>query len=538
MSLSLTTLDWVVCIGALVLNIGAGLWLALRARQKTSSDSFFLAGRKLTWPIVGASLFATNIGAEHLVGLSGDSYRYGICAGTVELTTAICLGFAAAVLIPYYLKNKVYTIPEFLEMRYRAEARLFFSGLMLFICVVTKMAFCLYAGALVLHSLVGWEIMPTVLALGIITAVITMIGGFGAVAYTDAIHAPILIVGSALVLFIGLHKVGGWNELCTVIQQSPVPSAMHMHKAYTDPTYPFWGIIMGAIYGGIFYWGIDQVNVQRVLGARDLKQARSGAMFAVLLKLTPVFIFALPGVIALALFPGREPRTAFVTILNEMLPSGIRGYVLSALLGAVISALIAVMNSISTMTVRDFVLRFRPKTSDLAQVFLGRLAIILAMLLGVAAAYIVYSQPEGIYKYLQTISVYLVMPITPAIVFGILSKRVTFAGAVASVLAGLAISATFVTDALLTPAHAARVFPFLHHTLTYNYTYRGLWGTLTIIAILFIVSAFTKKTAPEKLVTTTVEWGGRIEPFGGISDWRLHLAVLSGITLLAYWWMW
>jgi SSS family solute:Na+ symporter len=534
MRLSLTTADWVICIGALVGNIALGLYFAVRNKQKGGSEGFFLAGRRLTWPIVGASLFATNIGAEHLVGLSGDSYRYGICAGTVELTTALCLGFAAAVLLPYYMKNNVFTIPEFLELRYKPAARTAFSGLMLFICVVTKMAFCLYAGALVCHSLIGWEIMPTVLVLGIATAIITIIGGFGVVAYTDAIHAPIMIIGSAIIVFIGLDKVGGWHALCLAVQHTPVPNAMHIHRPFNDPTYPFWGIIMGAIYGGIFYWGMDQVNVQRMLGGRNLQQARWGAMFATLLKLTPVFIFALPGVIALVLYPGRDPRTTFVTILNKMLPSGVRGYVLSALLGAVISALIAVMNSVSTMAVRDFLLKFRPKTSETAQVMLGRFAIVAAMLLGVGAAWVVKTQPEGIYKYLQTISVYLVMPITPAIAFGIMSRRVTFAGAAASVFTGLGLSALFVTDALMKPERAAKVFPFLHHVWTYNYTYRGLWGTLIIIGVLFLVSAFTEKTAPEKLEKTTIKWGAKPEPFQGIKDWRLHLALLVVTTVFLY----
>ena len=188
-----------------------------------------------------------------------------------------------------------------------------------------------------------------------------MIGGFGAVAYTDAIHSPIMIAGSALVLVIGLDKVGGWEGPVRRRAHTPVPDAMHMHKPYNDPVYPFWGIILGAIYGGTFYWGIDQVNVQRLLGAKDLNHARWGAMFAVLLKLTPAFIFALPGVIALVLFPGREPSTAFITILNDLLPTGIRGYVLSALVGAIISALIAVMNSVATMSVRDFAMHFAPQ---------------------------------------------------------------------------------------------------------------------------------------------------------------------------------
>ena len=266
-----------------------------------------------------------------------------------------------------------------------------------------------------------------------------------------------MIVGCGLMLWIGLHKVGGWNALLQA-----APAAMSIAKPYDDPNYPFWGVILGAIYGGTFYWGMDQVNVQRVLGARNLDQARWGAMFAVLLKLTPVFIFALPGVIALVLFPGREAKTTFVTLLNELLPTGVRGIVLAALLASLISSNLSVMNSVSTLVVRDFVLHFRPKTSERAQVFLGRIAIVVAAVLGVMAAYLCYTTPDGLYKYLQTISIYLVMPITPAIVFGIMSKRVTVQGAIVSVLTGALLAVVFVADQLIGQRPAPRL-PWLAH---------------------------------------------------------------------------
>ncbi len=542
MQLILTPLDSVVCLAALTFNIALGLYFGRLARRKADSSSFFLAGRTLSWVIVGASLFSTNIGAEHMVGLSGDSYRYGISAGTVELITGVPLGIAAAVLLPYYIRNKVFTIPEFLELRYRPEARMCFSGLMIFVCLVTKMAFTLYAGALVMQAIMGWGVMQSVLIMGVTTAIITIIGGFAVVAYTDAIHSPIMILGSAIIVITGLHKVGGWSALCEAVQHSPVPNAMHIHRSWTNPIYPFWGVISTAFYAGLFYWGMDQVNVQRLLGARDLKQARLGAMFAGLLKLTPVFIFALPGVIALALNPhlgARSSRDTFVWLLNNLLPTGIRGYVLAALLGAVLCSTIAVLNSISTMAVRDFILRFHPKTTEVEQVWLGRLAIMVAMFLGVGAAAVCAWQPQGIYKYLQTISIYLEMPLAPAIIFGILSKRVTFAGAAASFLTGIVFATVFVIDDLMpNQALAAHIFPFLHYPITLNYTYRGLWATMIITFILFAVSAFSKKTDPAKLEHTTVNWGGKIEPFAGFSDWRLYLAVIGIITVLAYWWLW
>jgi len=368
---------------------------------------------------------------------------------------------------------------------------------------------------------------------GMVIAIITIIGGFTAVAYTDSIQAGIMILGCGLMLFVGLHRVGGWHALV-----SAVPAAMSMAKPYDDPNYPFWGVIMGAVYGGIFYWGMDQVNVQRVLGAHDLRQARWGAMFATLLKLTPVFIFAVPGVIALALFPGREAKTTFVTLLNELLPNGVRGLVLAALLASLIGSNLSVMNSVSTLVVRDFVLHFRPQSSERAQVLCGRIAIAVTAALGIAAAYLVYTTPDGLYKYLQTISIYLVMPITPAIVFGIMSKRVTVQGAIASVLTGLVFATLFVADQLMPAGKGARLFPWLHTKLTLNYTYRGLWGTIAVVIVLFAVSAFTERTNPTRLEKTTIAWGGAMERFRGISDWRLHLAALSVATVLVYRWLW
>ena len=536
MTIELTTFDWVIGLATLVGSLALGLYLALRAQAGQNSSDFFLAGRRMLWPVVGASYFATNIGAEHLVGLSGDAYRYGLCAGTVEMTTAICLGFACAVLFPQYLRNKIYTIPEFLELRYGPASRVGFSVLMLIICIMTKMAFTLFAAALVLHSLLGWDIMTTVAIIACATALLTMMGGFSFVAYTDTIQATIIFAGCGIMLCMGLYHVGGWGALV-----ERVPEAMHVAKPFDDPTYPFWGIIAGALYGGIFYWGIDQVNVQRALSAKNLNHARWGAMFATLLKLSPIFIFALPGVIAYALYPGMEgdeTKQTFVLLLNRLLPSGLRGLVLAALVAALISSLNSVMNSVSTLAVRDFVLRWRPGATERSQVTAGRIAILVSAVLGVAAAYMVKQTQEGLYKYLQTISIYLVLPVTPAIVFGVMSRRVTVAGAYWSVAAGVLVAAVFVFDQLVGAETGARLFPWLHMTLTENYTYRGLWGTLVIIAVLFGVSAVTTKTGAEPLEKTTINWGNKAEAFQGIRDWRLHLTALSAATVAIFIWLW
>jgi SSS family solute:Na+ symporter len=536
MDLTLTPLDWIVLATIMGGSLMFGLYMAHIKKASQNSSNFFLGGRKIMWPIIGASLFATNIGAEHLVGLSGDAYRYGLSAGSVELTTAITLGFGCAILFPYYMKNRIYTIPEFLEIRYERRARIFFSGLMLVISVMTKLAFTLFAGALVMNSLVGWNIMTTVLIIGLAVAAFTIIGGFTAVAYTDAIQVIIMIGGAALMLFFGLHKVGGWEGL-----MDKAGGMMTIGKPFDDPVYPFWGILATAFYAGVFYWTIDQVNVQRVLAAPDLRQARKGSMFAILLKLLPIFIFALPGVIAYALFPGElqgdETKQTFVLLLNKLLPAGLRGLLLASLMAALVTSLIAVLNSVSTLVVRDFIVEYNKDLNEKRQVTLGRYIIIIVTFLGIGAAYLVYKNEEGLYKYLQTITAYLVIPVFPAIFFGIVSKKVTMKGATVSVLFGIVLATIFVIDQLIGPESAKNVFPFLHHKLTLNFGYRGLWAEILITGVLFLVSSFTPKTAPEKLEKTTINYSGKITPFEGFSDWRLQWSFLALVTLCIYIWL-
>lgn len=533
MSFSLPLVDWCVCLVMVGASVFIGLFLAIRKKSSSDSAHFFLADRNLSWPFIGASLFATNIGAEHLVGLSGDAYRYGLSAGTVELTTCICVGFAAAYLYPFYIRNRVFTTPEFLETRYHPSARLLFSGLMLATSITTKMAFHLYAGALVLHGILGWDVMPLVGLMGAAAVIVAMIGGFTAIAYTDSIQTGIIILGCGLMTITGLARVGGWHELML-----KVPQHMHIGMPFDDPNYPFLGLILGACYGGVFYWGIDQVNVQRVLGARNIDDARWGGMFAILLKLSPIFIFALPGVIALALFPGHDSKMTFVTLLNELLPIGVRGLVLAALLASLIGSTLSVMNSVSTLVVRDFILRLRPATTERAQVLLGRCAMLAATVLGIFAAYAIYKTPDGLYKYLQTVSIYLVMPITPAIIFGILSKRVTTCGALTSVIVGCVLAALFVTDQLIGAQAGAAMFPWLHMKLTLNYTYRGLWGTLACVLVLFGVSWVTQSGDPARLEKVTFNWGSKRESFRGIADWRLQVTILAALTILIIWLLW
>jgi SSS family solute:Na+ symporter len=264
-------------------------------------------------------------------------------------------------------------------------------------------------------------------------------------------------------------------------------------------------------------------------------------MFATFLKLFPIFIFALPGVIAFALFPGElegeATKQTFVLLLNKLLPSGLRGLLLASLMAALVTSLIAVLNSVSTLVVRDFIVEFHPNIPEKKQVTLGRYIILIVTFFGIGAAYLVYKNEEGLYKYLQTITAYLVLPVFPAIFFGIISKKVTLKGAVVSVIIGIILATVFVVDQLIGPDIAKNIFPILHHKLTLNFGYRGLWAEIIITGVLFFVSAFTEKTAPEKLSKTTINYSKDIARFEGITDWRLHLSILVLITILLYAWL-
>jgi SSS family solute:Na+ symporter len=226
-----------------------------------------------------------------------------------------------------------------------------------------------------------------------------------------------------------------------------------------------------------------------------------------------------------------------VLLLNKLLPTGLRGLLLASLMAALVTSLIAVLNSVSTLVVRDFVVEFRPGINEKKQVLLGRYIILLVTLLGFGAAYFVYKNEEGLYKYLQTITAYLVIPVFPAIFFGIVSKKVTLKGAAVSVLVGIVLATIFVIDQLIGPESGKEIFPFLHHKLTLNFGYRGLWAEILITGVLFAVSAFTEKTAPEKLEKTTINYSKGVGRFEGITDWRLHLLILSAMTIFLYMWL-
>jgi SSS family solute:Na+ symporter len=301
-----------------IVTICVGLYFA---RKWKGSEDFFLAGRKLTWPLIGLSLFATNISTEHFVGLAAGGYSQGLVQGGYEWIASYCLIMLAAVFAPQYLKHRVFTIPEFFEKRYGIEARVMLTVYFLAMIVLTKTSVALFSGARVLNDLTGWDFQAIIWGIGIVTAVYTMAGGLAAVVYTDALQAIILIAGSVLLTGVALSDVGGWSGLTARLEAKHKMDLLSMVRGPEDGL-PFSGFLLGNfLIGGMFYWCMDQVNVQRVLGARDVRQARLGAVFAGFLKIIPVFILVLPGGVGVALRGHPRPGKRLLMALPEPFPT-------------------------------------------------------------------------------------------------------------------------------------------------------------------------------------------------------------------------
>ena len=436
----MTGLDWCVIAAYFLILVGIVWW---SARRQQSSEDYFLAGRNVGWFVIGASLFASNIGSEHLVGLAGSGAESGVAMAHYELH-AWCLLVLGWVFVPFYSRSGVYTMPEFLEKRYNSTARWILSLLSLVAYVFTKVSVALYAGGIVFRALLPegvfwgldnfWVGAVTVMVL---TGVYTVLGGLRAVVYTDAMQAVVLIVGSVFVTIFGLMELNGWGELRRLCGSQH----FNMWRPWDDPNFPWVGMLIGAPIVGLWYWCTDQYIVQRTLAARNMKQARRGTIFGAYLKLSPVLLFIIPGMIAHALVQAgkldlAKSDLAYPTLVMKVLPMGLRGLVVGALLAALMSSLSSLFNSCSTLFTVDVYAKLHPQASDRTLVRVGRIATGVVVLLGMAWIPVMQYVSGALYVYLQKVQAYLGPPITAVFFLGVFAKRVNGKGAVAGLLCG------------------------------------------------------------------------------------------------------
>src|SRR5512136_2211311 len=409
----LKPLDWIIIVGYFGIVLGIA-WKVMLQKQRTSTE-YFLAGRHLGWLIIGASIFASNIGAEHLVGLAGTGATDGVAMAHYELH-AWCLLVLAWVFVPFYMRSKVFTMPEFLERRFSPAARTTLSLISLVAYVLTKMAVGIYAGGVVFSVLLpelNWLGLDSFwigsILVILITGLYTVVGGLKAVAYTEAIQTFIFIIGSALVTYFGLKALVGWdmfNLWKPLVPHgiqgtwAPVKEAGRMAWYFND-NYPWIGMLFCAPIVGLWYWCTDQYIVQRVLGAPNEREARRGSIAASFFKLLPVFLFIIPGMIAFALaksglnlplqqelFQGgatlvrANAQKAFPMLVASVLPIGVRGMVVAGLLAALMSSLAGAFNAAATLFTMDFYQRLRPKVTQERLVWIGRVATGVMVLIG------------------------------------------------------------------------------------------------------------------------------------------------------------
>jgi SSS family solute:Na+ symporter len=495
----LAPIDYVVLILYFAVIFAIGWYFA--RRERTTTD-YFLASRDVAWWAIGASLFSANIGSEHFIGLAGTGAASGMAVGHFEWLAAIIVLILGWVFAPFYLRSNVYTMPEFLERRYNGACRTYLASVSLIAYVFTKIAVAIFAGAIVLKAVLGWGMVESSLALVIATGIYTVAGGLAAVIYTEVIQTVILVAGALLLMFIGLDKVGGWSGL-----QAAVPADFfHMIKPPTDKDFPWTGIFFGAPILGIWYWCTDQVIVQRALSAKDIGHARGGTVVAGFLKILPVFMLIVPGMIARALYPAEmadDSNSAFPTLVARLMPVGLQGVMVAALLAALMSSLSAVFNSSSTIFTMDFYKKLRPEASERHLVNVGRAATVIMVILGLLWIPFMSRISSQLYVYLQSVQAYIAPPIAAVFLLGVFWKRINAQGAITSLLLGFALGAA---RFILEVAYAgAAPGGFLRFYVGMNFLHFAALMFVVCVAALVTVSLLTPAPESQKVSGLTFQ---------------------------------
>jgi SSS family solute:Na+ symporter len=462
----LESLDWVVLGVYFLVLIGVAVWVILQKNRNT--EDYFLAGRNVGWFVIGASIFASNIGSEHVVGLAGTGAESGMPMAHYELHAWIVL-LLGWLFLPFYIRSKAFTMPEFLEKRFDARSRWFLSIFSLAGYVVTKVSVTIYAGGIVVSELLGIPFWYGAIGIVIFTGIYTIVGGLKAVIYTETLQTIILIAGSITITYLGLQEVGGWTELRATVG----PDHFNMWRPMSDPDYPWTGLLFGGTIVGVWYWCTDQYIVQRTLAANNIKIGRRGAIFGAYLKILPIFIFLIPGIIAFALakkgvLTYDKPDEVFPILVTTLLPVGLKGLVAGGLMAALMSSLASVFNSCSTIFTIDIYKKLKPNMPENKLLNVGRIATGIVVVLGIIWIPIMEKIGGGtLYKYLQSVQSYIAPPITAVFVLGILWKRVNAKAAIVTLLSGLAVAALRITaeiniDSLSGIAYSFAAINFAH----------------------------------------------------------------------------
>lgn len=504
-SKTLTGLDIGIIAIYFVIIFGIGVYFARKGRN---SVDYFLAGRNVGWFAIGASLFVSNISTEHFIGLAGSGATSGLAVGHFEWLACLILLILGWVFVPFYLRSNVFTMPEFLERRFNRSCSVYLASISILAYIFTKISVHLYAAAIVLERVVGWDPMTAAVALVVATGIYTIIGGLSAVIYTELMQTLVLLAGAVILTLIGLSDVGGFSGLRAAVPEH----YFSMIKPASDPEFPWTGIFLGAPILGIWYWCTDQVIVQRVLSAKDEGHAKAGTIFAGFLKILPVFVLVLPGLIAFALYPQLFTTNASGTVTNgdiayptlivNLLPSGLVGLMVAALLAALMGGMASVFNSASTLVTLDFYKRVRPAASEKQLVFVGRIATGVLVVLGLLWVPFIKLLSSQLYIYLQSVQAYISPPIAACFILGILWTRLNGAGAISALLTGFVLGTLrFVLEVLDKGSHFGGAA--VRWLLDMNFLHYAILMFVICSGVLVLVSLLTPAPDRRKLAGLT-----------------------------------
>ena len=559
--ISLASWDWMV-IGLFFLAMVWIVWDVSRKKKETSGD-YFLSGRSATWLAIGASIFASNIGSEHLIGLAGAGATSGMAQAHWEIQgwMILILGW---VFVPFYERSMVYTMPEFLEKRYNKQSRSILTYLSLASYVLTKVSVTVMAGGLALQTLLGINFWVAAIALVVITAVYTVIGGMESVLKTSVLQTPILLIGSLVILYLGLKELGGWGvmmDTCSAQSVNEYGDTMTtLMRDSNDKAFPWYGALFGSAIIGFWYWCTDQFIVQRVLSGKDQKQARRGTIFGAYLKLLPVFLFLIPGMIAFALtkkpdsvigqqlsaalLPDasgalQNPDLAFPMLVNTLLPVGLKGVVICGILAALMSSLASLYNSSAMLYTIDIYKRRHPDVSEQKLVSIGRIATIVVVVLGVLWIFVIQAMGKSLYDYIQSIQSLLAPAIASVFLLGVAWKKTTPKAGMWTLIVGLVLGFTRLIVMILNP-QGDNLFCYLFNEM--NVYAFCVWMFLFCIVLAIVISLFTKK--PEQaqiqgLVMGTATPEQKAETRASWSKWDIiNSCIILAITVAFYIYFW
>ncbi|MCD8137630.1 MAG: sodium:solute symporter [Parabacteroides gordonii] len=559
----MATLDYIVIGLFAIALIGIIVWV-FKQKQDSSGD-YFLAGRDATWLAIGASIFASNIGSEHLIGLAGAGASSGMAMAHWEIQgwMILILGW---VFVPFYERSMVLTMPEFLEKRYNKESRTILSLISLVSYVLTKVAVTVYAGGLVFKEVFGiqelWGIdffWIAAIGLVVLTALYTVVGGMKSVLYTSVLQTPILLLGSLVILVLGLKAVGGWDQVLAACSLTPAneygDTMVNLIRDNRDPDFPWLGALIGSSIIGFWYWCTDQFIVQRVLSGKNEQQARRGTIFGAYLKLTPVFLFLIPGMIAFAMqkngvmingvpFTMSTADAAYPSLVAQLLPAGFKGLVVCGILAALMSSLASLFNSSAMLFTIDFYKKYKPEASEKTLLYVGRLATVVVVVLGILWIPVMKSVGSVLYNYLQDVQSVLAPGIAAAFLLGILSKRTTPLGGMWGLIIGFFIGITRLGAKVYYTTAGVDAGDSWFKGLFFDTNWLFFCGGMLVfcLAAIAIISKFTPAAPAEQIQGLTFGSSTSEQRAATRASWNkwdvIHSCIILMITAAFYIYFW